>query len=81
MAGIVDGGKVVALPKGVDDQARRTIEILEDALAFARENPCWGVSIFLMGRDDMNHYFDGTSSRSQAVGALALMQYQMMAGD
>lgn len=73
--------KVSVLPRARDEQAARVISILEEALEFSRENPCSGVSVFLMGRDGMNHFLDGTESRSQAVGALAMMQHQLMASD
>ena len=81
MVGMVNGGKVVALPAAADDAAADTISLLEDALEFARANPCHTVCIFLMGRDGLNTFFDGTSNRTLAVGSLVQLQHRLMDGD
>lgn len=75
------GGRVVSVPFSRDECAELVVSLLEDALAFARENPCSVVSVFLTGRDGQNYFYDGTDSRTRAVGALAMMQFQMMGGD
>ena len=81
MAGIVDGGKVVALPSARDDQAEAVISGLELALQFARESPCHSMCVFLMGRDNQNTLVEEFESRTALLGALTRLQFQIMSDE
>lgn len=54
---------------------------IEDALTFARENACHSVCVFLMGRNGVNTTMLSLKSRTEAVGALAILQHEIMASD
>lgn len=80
MVGMAGEGKIVALPAGRDEEWERVIELLERALEVARSGACSGVSIFLMSRDGMNHFFDGMENRTVLVGALEQMKHRALEG-
>lgn len=81
MVGIVGEAKVVGLPRAADPSAENVVNLVSEVQEFLRENPCHSACIFLMGRDGVNYFYDCTENRTYTAGALATLQFQLLAGD
>lgn len=80
MVGIVDGGKVVALPKAGDTDAGEVRDILSESLAWTVDNPCSDVCVFLVARDGTLMMKTKAESVLVTVGMLEMLKLELMAG-
>lgn len=78
MAEMSNGGRIVALRTGRDEQAEAVIGRLEDMLELARLKACEGVTILLIGRDGDLTFASSAESRVELVGALEMMKHELM---